>query len=289
MEVKLNTAVQKKSTLRSGFTLVELLVVIAIVGILVSLLLPAIQFARETARLNQCKNNLKQMGLGVHNYHNLHKSLPPTTLGKHTDFKGTAFVSILPFIEAPSIYAQWDFDKQTDQSPNKELIEIPMPIYICPSMAPLVDSAVGVASSYALCTGSGYYRAERDNGAFTEYQGNPYEQPTSLGLISSRDGTAKTFMIGELDYGLAGVGGFTQWAIGYPYHSAGSTAGVFNATEAGPTGVDFRTWETFRSDHQSGVAFVFCDGHVEFVTDNIDAVTLDYLANREDGQTIYDY
>src|SRR6187455_313478 len=96
------------SKYRRGFTLVELLVVIAIIGILVSLLLPAVQFAREAARLNQCKNNLKQMGLGVHAYSNLYRVLPPTTIGAYIDSKGTAFVAILPFLEVPEIYKQWD-------------------------------------------------------------------------------------------------------------------------------------------------------------------------------------
>jgi prepilin-type N-terminal cleavage/methylation domain-containing protein/prepilin-type processing-associated H-X9-DG protein len=289
MEAKLKTTSKTRNGANSGFTLVELLVVIAIIGILVSLLLPAVQFAREAARLNQCKNNLKQMGLGVHNYSNLYRVLPATTIGPYIDSKGTAFVSILPFLEAPEIYQRWDFKKTVDVSPNKELLEIPMPLYVCPSMVVLGPSATGHESSYALSTGSGYYRAEKDNGAFTEYMGTSGEQKTSIPMISTRDGTAKTFLIGELDYGLRDIGGYTQWAIGYPYHSAGSTAGNFNAKDAGELGTDFRTWETFRSDHSGGAAFVFCDGHVQFITDNVDALTLDRLSNRQDGQAIGEY
>jgi prepilin-type N-terminal cleavage/methylation domain-containing protein/prepilin-type processing-associated H-X9-DG protein len=282
----MKTTSRTRTDFHGGFTLVELLVVIAIIGILVSLLLPAVQYAREAARLNQCKNNLKQMGLAVHNYCLVNRDLPPTTIGAYIDFKGTAFVSILPYLETPDVFEKWDFSKTTTDSPNKELLDTTIPIYLCPSMVPVVDSTEGKFSSYALSTGSGYYRTDRDNGAFTEYMGTGNEQETTLELISSHDGTAKTFMIGELDVGLKGVGGYTQWAIGYPYHSAGSTAGVFNAKSAGALGTDFRTWETFRSDHPGGAAFVFCDGHVAFITDNVDAVTLDRLASREDGQVI---
>jgi prepilin-type processing-associated H-X9-DG protein len=112
------------------------------------------------------------------------------------------------------------------------------------------------------------------------------ERQTSIALVSTRDGTSNTFLVGELAYGLEGLGGFTQWATGYPYHSAASTAGVFDATDAGPMGLDFRTWETFRSDHPGNVLFVFCDGHVQAVSSHTDATTLDNLANREDGQAI---
>ncbi len=277
---------------RLGFTLVELLVVITIIGILMSLLLPAVQSIRAAARRMQCGNNLKQMGLAVLHYDTTHNALPPTTLGSHVEFKGTGFVSILPYLEQNAVSDRWDFSKSVNESPNAELIELDMPVYLCPSME-LVDRSPGKASSYALCTGSGYYRAEKDNGAFTEYMADyapQYrESRTSIGMISSRDGTSNTFAIGELAYGLEGVGGFTQWAIGYPYHSAGSTSGVFDATDAGPMGVDFRTWETFRSDHPGGVMFVFCDGHVTFLSAGTNATTLDQLANRHDGEVIGAY
>jgi len=279
---------------RTAFTLVELLVVIAIIGILVSLLLPAVQSAREAGRRMQCSNNLKQMGLATLHYNQAHGVLPPTTIGSHLEFKGTAFVSILPFLEKPAIFEQWDFEKSVNEAPNSELIEIAIPVYVCPSMERVErGEGEGKASSYGLSTGSGYYRFETDNGAFTEYMADRppefRERQTSIDLISTRDGTSNTFLIGELSYGLEGVGGFTQWAIGYPYHSSASTAGVFDADDAGPMGLDFRTWETFRSEHSGGVQFVFCDGHVDFVGKATDATTLDNLANLSDGEVIGAY
>ncbi len=108
---------------RKAFTLIELLVVIAIIAILVALLLPAVQQAREAARRTQCKNNLKQWGLALHNYHDTHNTMPPAlnNSGRYqsaTFYSGTnrvqnttGFVMLLPYIEQASAYAQYDFNQ----------------------------------------------------------------------------------------------------------------------------------------------------------------------------------
>ncbi len=276
---------------RKGFTLIELLVVISIIGILIGLLLPAVQAAREAARKLQCMNNLKQMGLAVLQYDLANGNLPPTKYGTGPDMKGTAFVSILPYLEQQAVFDRWDKNVDATSPPNLQLIEMDMSVYVCPSMVVAGRNSPGKASSYALSTGSGYSRYEKNNGAFTNYLAvkTDRETVTSISMIGSRDGTTCTFLIGELSYGLDIIGGFTQWGIGYPYYSAGSTAGVFDATDAGPSGLDFRTWETFRSDHPGGVNFVFCDGHVDFIVSTIDATLLDNLANREDGKPLGAY
>src|SRR5438552_9189513 len=93
----------RRFTPRSGFTLVELLVVIAIIGVLVALLLPAVQSAREAARRMQCANNLKQLGLAFHTYESTFKVLPPETMCSGTN-EPTAFVHILPNIEQSALY-----------------------------------------------------------------------------------------------------------------------------------------------------------------------------------------
>jgi prepilin-type N-terminal cleavage/methylation domain-containing protein len=97
----------RRSFARSGFTLVELLVVIAIIGVLVALLLPAVQAAREAARRSSCSNNLKQLSLGLHNFHDVHLSFPPGALDDDTNSLGWG-VCILPYIEQQPLYQQID-------------------------------------------------------------------------------------------------------------------------------------------------------------------------------------
>jgi len=126
----------------TGFTLIELLVVITIIGILIGLLLPAVQSAREAARALQCGNNLKQIGLALHNYHDAHGSLPSgaytrPTRGPYCEdvYNGhTWFCSLLPHVEQQAAYDKLDFTKPTRESPNKEVIlGLQLAIEACPS------------------------------------------------------------------------------------------------------------------------------------------------------------
>ena len=124
---------------RRGFTLVELLVVIAIIGLLVGLLLPAVQAVRETARRMQCQNNLHQIGIAMHNYHAAFRKLPPggievrpeTPRGKQIAWSAM----VLPFLEQSAVYSQIDFNYAFDHPVNREVAATPIEAYLCPSTA----------------------------------------------------------------------------------------------------------------------------------------------------------
>ena len=123
---------------KSGFTLIELLVVIAIIAILIALLLPAVQQAREAARRLQCKNNLKQFGLALHNYHSTHSMFPKATMqnvaSSVTGYQSIGcHVMLLPYIDQMTTYNQLNFNVQWDVAPNLALSQKKVPSYLCPS------------------------------------------------------------------------------------------------------------------------------------------------------------
>ncbi|QDU61139.1 Type II secretion system protein G precursor [Planctomycetes bacterium Pan216] len=129
---------------QAGFTLVELLVVIAIIGVLVALLLPAVQSAREAARRAQCQNHLKQLGIAIHNYHDNHGQFPltvhvgpPFTWGTSPNHKGSWLVRLLPYVDQTQIYDSVDFDADTVQDSElpsgRKVHELVVNTFICPS------------------------------------------------------------------------------------------------------------------------------------------------------------
>lgn len=134
--------VPKKGGRRRGFTLVELLVVIAIIGILVALLLPAVQAAREAARRAQCSNNLKQIGLAMHHYHDQARCFPPGNIatsmpgrmsGWHVPCRTNWAISLLPFLEQEPLYSQYNHNVDNRGPQNKDVRETDLDVYNCPS------------------------------------------------------------------------------------------------------------------------------------------------------------
>ena len=119
---------------KPGFTLVEVLVVIAIMGILVALLLPAVQQAREAARRLHCRNNLKQFGLALHNYHSAHGVFPPGSVADHTRLAiyANANTMLLPYFEQENLRSLYDQDKSFDQQ-SPSVAKTVIPLFLCPS------------------------------------------------------------------------------------------------------------------------------------------------------------
>ena len=147
-----------------GFTLIELLVVIAIIAILIALLLPAVQQAREAARRTQCKNNLKQLGLALHNYHDVFSTFPPAhtrtqsaspATGALTTWRGfSAHAMMLPYIEQANLYSQLNFNTYFDEASNTTARRTVIPAFQCPSSTPYPGSADRGNNSYAGCMGA---------------------------------------------------------------------------------------------------------------------------------------
>lgn len=286
-----------------GFTLIELLVVIAIIAILITLLLPAVQQAREAARRTQCKNNLKQIGLAVHNYHDIFNTLPPGDLSEGYT-RTSVFVSILAQLDQAPLYNLYDFNKPHTDPVNQKVVSQQLATYLCPAavirrQVPIAgcDANDRAPGTYAGCGGSGDPWGTRASGA----PNNGLIVNLDSGPVRMRDiidGTSGTLMIGESawnfpDYLFASGPclnqvryGFTYWSSPYPLATLFTTRGPFNPRRLDG---DQTRLGNFRSDHMGGVQFTMGDGSVRFVNENIDHSLLDSLATRAGGETVGEF
>ncbi|MCH2200351.1 MAG: DUF1559 domain-containing protein [Fuerstiella sp.] len=274
---------------RYGYTLIELLVIFAIIGVLIAILLPAVQTAREAARRIQCANNLRQLGLAIHYYHDYHGSFPPGCMDdEHKQESWGWGTFILPQIEQNQLYEQLDVTNRRlteilqDPGVNR-LVQTPIAVFRCPSDSTpdqlpaelrhfngngnIEELELGTAN-YVACQGlydeGGSFR---NNGVF--YNGSVTE------LKDIRDGTSNTFMLGERDMrcasgvwaGCRNPPGGCNWGV---YQNRGRVSEELNSpvTRESPNQCDSCS-EGFSSAHSGGAWFVFCDSSVRFISDEI--------------------
>ena len=298
-----------------AFTLVELLVVIAIIGILIALLLPAVQAAREAARRMQCSNNMKQLGLGLHTYHDAHKRFPHGSFHQVPSRWGWQ-PRMLAFIEATAEFSQYDFNLASWQDPNWELVRQKHSQFLCPSDAFSSETSENeefrspdwniFPSDYGSCigdyinsTGIGESPAFGNVGAY----GDPKDTPPGLvpvrGLISRwgwaasfgevPDGLSNTILLGECIGRLCIVQNYpTQsWATtAHPINYMNKDLIANKPDYAGTVGPRWDESIGFRSFHTGGAQFCRGDGSVSFVSETIDGEAYRASASRNGGESL---
>ncbi len=305
-------------TRHSAFTLIELLVVIAIIAILIALLLPAVQQAREAARRSQCKNNLKQLGLALHNYHDAHGQFPPGAVGTLLDGSngldtyneaqagagshGTSWIlQILPLLDAAPIFDNWDFT--TSVTGNTMIASKDLNVLYCPTRRSsivsntfLLPGLTGGGTDYGGCFGAInlakdgsndhplHHRDASGTWAFTF----PGQWGILYGNSSTRisnidDGASSTILTGEMQR-LTGSGAnrsLDGWAVG-------GTPTLFDTDlESEPTKAAMNNgfYQSPGSDHSGGAHFGFADGRVRFISETVSRVVFDALGSTRGNES----
>jgi prepilin-type N-terminal cleavage/methylation domain-containing protein/prepilin-type processing-associated H-X9-DG protein len=301
-----------------GFTLIELLVVIAIIAILMALLLPAVQQAREAARRTQCKNNLKQIGLAIHNYESSHRTFPPGRLNFPMVFSAQA--QILPYLDGANLYNLIDFNVRpsfgppsTPMTQNEVAARTVVPTYLCPSDFEQVPQNDFGPTNYVACAGSGVgASASIRSGDGVMFHGS------RIRFRDVTDGLSNTVCFGEHTLGKGGnpsspAGGSPVDPELEVLELAGGTATTDAACVPGGgnwSGLRGAKWlnghygdtlynhyyapnsrqfdcgnashnfglTAARSRHDGGVHVGLCDGSVRFVSENLNLATWRGLA-----------
>lgn len=295
---------------RHAFTLIELLVVIAIIAILLGLLLPAVQKVREAAARIQCQNNLKQMGLACHGYHDAQKSLPPGYLATAPYSDGATDTApgwgwgafLLPHLEQDNLYRQLDFSRPVQNSPA---IQTLVKVYLCPADMPppaafaITDAtgatvALAAPSSYAATVGPDASDVADATGLGVFYRNSRTR------LTDITDGTSQTAMIGDRSWvdsqGIwagAPSGAVLRPGERNPWRSATAPAPAFvlvhnnwiNIKTDSDGGLD-----DFSGYHGNGINVLFADGSVHFIhsitADGAEHRAFEALGTRAGGEVI---
>ncbi|MFH1919556.1 MAG: DUF1559 domain-containing protein [Planctomycetota bacterium] len=304
---------------KRGFTLVELLVVIAIIGILIALLLPAVQAAREAARRSQCTNNLKQLGLAMHNYHDTYKTLP---IGAFSCCWGTWKVPVLPYIEQNALFEMYSEGPKCTGDGNAatqnrygHAVNLPVTTqkgisaFYCPSDQPNAP-IIGVQShNYVVNYGNTHYGQGTLSGV--RFLGAPFRRVTSSCIggktevcqkfASVLDGLSNTLMLSEVIIGQGrDLRGFSWWSDASQFTTYLSPNSPLpdriydayycnNNSPNPPCAVTASGWPTMfaaRSRHPGGVQVTMCDGSARFVSETIDIDTWRAVSTSQGGETL---
>lgn len=280
------------SSPRRGFTLIECLVVIAIIAVLIALLLPAVQQAREAARRSQCANNLLQLGLALYNYEHQHGLLPPGSVNPTApvsnqpgSYQVSWVVQLLPHLDQNVAFKQFDFVGGAFSPQSQKLMEYNLPVIRCPSAPSGKVSYAGLHHDLTAPVGL------QDNGLLF--------LNSSIKFDDIPDGLAYTFLLGEMvDKGLV------SWTVGnwatlrntgtplnapYPDPNIRVTPQQVEALKdqllSGTGGAN----SGFGSYHPSGAQFLLADGQIRFISNFIDNTLYQRLGNRNDGNLINDF
>lgn len=301
---------------KRGFTLIELLVVIAIIAILIALLLPAVQQAREAARRSQCKNNLKQIGLALHNYHDNFRAFPPgdvrRTYGSGVQSWTTSQLGwiprILPFLDQAPLYNQINFELEhgVSAAPNNVLRREKLTVVRCPSDSSRQPSADYGPTNYMACRG---IATTSDGNAAAN---SMFSMNSVVRIRDMEDGTTNTMMVSETfasapfcdDQPSGGAcpascltkapytGGAQQgyswmYASLYESHYFGTVYTPNSDTpDCGAGSSSTAGLLAARSKHVGGVHVLLGDGAVRFASENIDLSIWQNLGNYADGNVL---
>ncbi|MFP6762331.1 MAG: DUF1559 domain-containing protein [Planctomycetaceae bacterium] len=259
-----------------AFTLIELLVVIAIISLLVALLLPAVQQARESARRTQCRNRLKQWGLAIHNYHDVHRSFP---MGKERQRHWTFRSMLLPFFDQTTLYRTINFEHQPHcfdfaaTSGSQTPTRLPVAIYFCPSDPNSQQTFNGFLGEHMPgdYVGSSGSENGRTDGVF-------YSN-SHIRFASLVDGASNTIAMGE-----RGI----PDTLNIGWMLCGSNADAFISMEFGlaPGDGSGTHNDHYWSQHSGGAHFLLSDGSVRFVSNTIDYSVLTGLATRHGKESL---